>query len=224
MDSSFLLKLGFIVLPSLLVALASCLAHSAKFAIVCVGIMFVSSALAASGWLSNFEALPPRMFILLLPLVIFAVGAAMTSTGTKFAQLSFAWLVGFQAFRLPLELLIYQAVAEQVAPPQFTWTGLNFDVVLGLSAILLFPFGDQSPKWVLWCWNLMGIGLLLNVVAVAIVSVPGPLQMMTPDNRWIAHFPFVWLPCICVMAALFGHIVMTRKLLHGSGQDARIQS
>lgn len=138
---------------------------------------------------------------------------AFWKIGDRFRDMPLVWLVGFQAFRLPLELMIYRAVEEGVAPPQFTWTGMNYDVLVGIFSLCLIPFVSKLPKWPIWLWNLIGLGLLLNVVTVAIISTPGPMQFLKPDNVWIAYFPFIWLPTVCVMAALFGHIVVTRKLL-----------
>ncbi len=92
------------------------------------------------------------------------------------------------------ELMIHRAVDEGVAPPLFTWTELYYDIFIGITALLLAPFAATGPKPLLWAWNLMGLALLENVVTVAILSVPGPLQVLPPQNTWVADLSFVWLP------------------------------
>lgn len=72
-----------------------------------------------------------------------------------------------------------------------------------------------APPWLVWAWNLAGLGLLINVVTVAILSTPVPFRAFfnDPPNVWVTLVPFVWLPAVMVMAALFGHLAVARKLL-----------
>lgn len=213
MEASFGLQLSFLAFPLALIAWATYLTRSRMVLFGFLGFLLFSAGLAWAGILSNFEALPPRMLLLLLPLTILTAFAAFRAPGTEACQLPWSWIIGFQAFRLPLEWMIHQAVEEGVAPPQMTWTGMNFDILTGMVSLALAPFATKLPTWCLWSWNLLGMGLLFNVVTVAVLSVPGPIQVLKPDNTWVAYFPFVWLPAICVMSALFGHVVATRKLL-----------
>lgn len=213
MDSSLSLRLMFVCLPIALILVAGLMAKSLKFLLALLFLATLTGSLALSGLFSNFEAFPPRLMLLFIPLVLVTVGAAFSSVGARFRDMPIAWLIGFQAFRLPLELMIHKAVNEGVAPPQLTWTGMNYDIIPAISVLFLVPFASRVPTWTLWCWNMMGILLLVNVITVAIISIPGPFKILTPANIWVAYFPFVWLPTICVMAAIFGHLVITRKLL-----------
>ena len=61
-------------------------------------------------------------------------------------------------------------------------------------------------------WNLAGLGLLVNVVTVAIQSFPGPLQSLWPSNTWVTGLPYVWLPTVMVPLALGGHLLVFRRL------------
>ena len=124
-----------------------------------------------------------------------------------------SFLIGFQAFRIPIELLIHRAVAEGIAPLQMTWNGMNWDILSGISALLLFPFANKIPRWGLLVWNTLALALLLWIVGVAVLSFPGAFQRLRPDNIWVAYFPFVWLPTVAVTSALLGHVVLFRKLL-----------
>ena len=68
----------------------------------------------------------------------------------------------------------------------------------------------------------MGLGLLFNVVTVAILSFPFPFRvfMNEPSNIWVTHFPYIWLPTIMVAAAFLGHLTIFRKLLTNPQSDA----
>jgi hypothetical protein len=59
----------------------------------------------------------------------------------------------------------------------------------------------------------LGFALLVNVVSVAIASMPllrvfGDEQVVT----FVTYTPFVWLPAVMVLAALAGHLVIFRAL------------
>ena len=57
--------------------------------------------------------------------------------------------------------------------------------------------------------------LLAVIIAIAIASTPVVSAFgTTPDrlNTWIGWFPFIWLPCVLVPAALLGQIVLVRRL------------
>lgn len=61
-------------------------------------------------------------------------------------------------------------------------------------------------------WNLICLGLLLNIVVLAILSAPSPFQILAFDqpNIAITHFPYVWLPSVVVPIVLFSHLVAIR--------------
>jgi len=181
--------------------------------------MTVLWQLAARGVLARFFSVPPPFPVVVLISVAVAAGLGLSPFGRRMAMtLSFATLVGAQAFRLPLELVMHRAATEGVMPVQMTYTGRNFDIVSGALALLLLPWlaRGTAPRWLLWLWNILGATLLFNVVGVAIVSLP-PIHTFgtAPErlNTWIAFPPFIWLPTILVPAALLGHILVTRKLL-----------
>jgi hypothetical protein len=102
-------------------------------------------------------------------------------------------------------------------PPQMTWTGSNWDIATGATAVIVagLAAADRAPRWLLWAWNLLGIALLVNVLVVALRSLPmfhayGDEPRLV--NTWVAFPPFVWLPAVLVAAAITGHIVLTRHL------------
>ena len=178
----------------------------------------LTGALAGAGLLAHFDSFPPPVLRLVLPALLVTVLLCLSSVGRGWLErTSLASLIGFQAFRFPLELIMHWAAREGVMPPQMTFTGRNWDILTGLLALplaWLVSKGKLGPGAV-WVWNVVGLGLLVNVVGVAILSVPGPFRvfMNEPANTWIAHFPFIWLPTVLVPLALAGHVLVARKLL-----------
>jgi hypothetical protein len=62
-------------------------------------------------------------------------------------------------------------------------------------------------------WNVLGFALLVNIVAVAVLSTS--LLRWFGDERltlFVTYAPYVWLPTVLVVAPLMGHILVWRKL------------
>jgi hypothetical protein len=100
-------------------------------------------------------------------------------------------------------------------PEQMTYTGSNFDILTGLTAIgvavaLRHGIGGRP---LVWLWNIGGLALLINVVTIAILSTPtfawfGRARL----NLWVTYPPYIWLPTVMVTAALTGHLLIFRAL------------
>lgn len=171
---------------------------------------------AWSGVLRRFDAVPPPFAGFVIAFVVLGVAAAFSPLGTRLVRgWSLAALVGVQAFRLPLELLMHRAHEEGVMPEQMSYSGWNFDIVTGTSALLLAVVLRwwHVPRWVVLGWNVLGLALLVNVVTIAIVSTP-IFRWFGNDrlNTWVAYPPFVWLPAVMVVVAWAGHLLVFRKL------------
>jgi len=189
--------------------------------------MAATFAAAASGRLS-FTTVPPTMMVAIALSLALALRVGLSGMGGRLAAgVPLALLVGVQGFRLPLELLMHRAYGEGLMPVQMSYSGRNFDIVTGITAIVLAAalwMAPQrvSPRLVL-AWNVMGSALLLNVLTIALLSAPTPLRVFTnePANVWIARAPFVWLPAVFVLAALAGHLVIFRRLRMEMRQRSR---
>ncbi len=184
---------------------------------VAVAWQLAVAGLARAGVLARFDAMPPPLVFLLLGVAICGQALARSSVGATLTHgLPLAALVGFQAFRLPLELLMHQAAVEGVMPAQMTFTGWNFDIVTGASAIVvavLLALGVGGRRLVV-VWNALGTGLLVTIVAIAVASTPvfsafgeGPAL-----NTFIAYLPFTTLPTVMVLLAMAGHVMLWRRL------------
>ena len=178
----------------------------------------LTAMLAAKGRLLNENSMPPPFARIMVPGLILVFAAAFSGFGRRLAsRLSYAALIGFQAFRLPLEGLLWWFHRQGRLPVQMTFAGRNWDVLTGISALAvaaLIRNGRLGTRAAL-IWNLAGLALLLNIMAVAVLSLPGPLNRFPgePENTLVLHFPYVWIPALFVMAAFFGHLLVFRKLL-----------
>jgi len=168
-------------------------------------------------WAHQFDSFPPPGVRVVIILVIITSLIAFLKPGKIIMQQTPIYLIiGFQAFRFPLELLIHQVYAENITIVEMTFQGRNFDIVTGLLALLLgiYAFKNELSHRIILLWNLLGLALLINVVATGILSMPHPMQMIQTDfpNIWVTYFPFIWLPGVMVCSALFGHLLVFRYL------------
>src|SRR5690606_22338112 len=94
----------------------------------------ITAAVMGSGVLAQ-GGMPPPMMLFFAVSNLLALVFALSPAGARLARLP-AWaLVGFQSFRLPLELVLHQWMVEGVLPVQMTFEGHNFDIVTGLFAL-----------------------------------------------------------------------------------------
>jgi hypothetical protein len=190
-----------------------------RYALAAAAWLGSTGLLALLGFWADFDARPPHLPLLVLPALGLPTLLAFSRTGTRLAHgVPIALLVGFQAFRLPLELVMHQAAVEGTMPPQMTYTGSNFDIVTGISAAVVGAIAawGHAPRWLLLAWNTLGTALLIAILVIAVASLP-TFQAFGSDpsllNTWVAYFPFVWLPAGLVSAAVLGHLLLWRRLL-----------
>ncbi|MEO8269570.1 MAG: hypothetical protein ABI557_07620 [Aureliella sp.] len=143
-----------------------------------------------------------------------AVSLGFSPLGNRIsAGISLPWLVGFQSFRLPLEVVLHDWYQTGTIPESMTWTGSNWDIFSGIVALAFFPFVARS-RALAWIANVVGIVLLVNVVRVAILSSPVPFGWdVEPKLELIAYLPYAFIVPICVGGAALGHVLLTRRLL-----------
>lgn len=188
-------------------------AWSALFAVAWSSLTLL---LAERGVLARADARPPPLMLLLVPTLGGAIALGRSRFGERLSLGLPLWaLVGFQAFRLPLELVMHQAALDGTMPVEMSFSGYNFDIVSGASALLVglaLALGWAGPRTAL-IWNIGGLLLLCNIIVIAIAATP-VFQAFGPEhlNVWVTQAPYVLLPTVLVMAALFGHVLVFRKL------------
>jgi hypothetical protein len=181
------------------------------------GIWMALTFTAAAAGLLAFGPLPPPVAILFALIVVGAISLGMSRVGEQLAiGLPLAALVGFQGFRFPLEMAMHRAYSEGLMPEQMSYSGLNLDILTGITAIVVavLLLSGRMPLRGVRMWNWMGFLLLVNILTIAWLSTPTPLRVFwnEPANVWISRAPFVWMPSVLVFAALLGHVVIFRRL------------
>ena len=186
--------------------------------IAITGWVILISSLSFTNFFSDFSTFPPRLGpALLLPLLIII---AVTLTGRLDAIIKLIppqWLIYMQTFRVGVELMIWMLFLQNLLPVQMTFEGLNWDILVGLTAPIFGYYCFVKNSWsktVAIIWNIAGLALLANIVTIAILSMPTPARvfMNEPANTIVAEFPFIWLPGILVVIAYVFHIISLRQL------------
>ena len=154
-----------------------------------------------------------------VPLLLFvtmgsALFLALTQTGLAMVStLSLVSLIGFQGFRLPLEIILHLWAETGTVPSTMTWTGQNWDIATGVVSLLSIPFIKRS-KAVAWLVQIIGFLLLMNVFRVVLMSSPFPFSWPLENPLQLAlEFPYVLIVPLFVAPALFCHLLTFRKLL-----------
>lgn len=174
-------------------------------------------ALSLRGFFAEFLKLPPRIglaVMLPLPFVLWIARSKKGSTLLKLLPLH--WPIYLQSFRIVVEIALWLAVRHGALPAQMSFEGRNFDIVTGLCALPVgyYCYTKKSARlWVVLVYNIMGLLLLINVVVIAVLSMPTPLRAFhnDPANTLLAYFPFIYLPGMLVPLAYTLHIFSLRQ-------------
>jgi hypothetical protein len=115
-------------------------------------------------------------------------------------------------------LVLHWLYQEGLVPQLMTFESRNFDILSGLTAPLIVWLVFKSGKFernLLLGWNIVCLGLLINIVTHAILSLPYPMQKLAFEqpNQAVLYFPFVWLPSVIVATVLFCHVVSIWRLI-----------
>lgn len=185
-------------------------------AILIVWISYLVIA-AESGVLQSLD-IPPRvplMIILPVFLIIFTNASRPVFKSVLEAN-SRHYPVYIQSFRILVELLIYGAFLDGAFPQRVTFEGLNFDILVGISALPMGYLVQKQlikPKGML-AWNIISL-MILSLTAYAFISTFYFTDFVQQNGGEIAlvKLPFIFLPGILLPVAVFYHVVSIRQLL-----------
>jgi len=185
--------------------------------------MLIQFVLASGGFYLETDARPPRFPAAVLPAVLTMIAAfAYLPAREVVLRLPLDALTWIHVVRVPVEIVLWQLSLAGLFPPALTFEGRNFDVVAGLTAPLIAWFalrpGRLRPQALL-LWHGACLGLVINIVSQAVLSVPSPFQVFGFDqpNVGVLYAPFIWLPAVIVPAVIFSHlaaIVQLAEKLH----------
>lgn len=181
--------------------------------------MLIVGVLGVTGFYQKLGTFPPRFTLLLAPTIVFVVILFANKKSKKFIDsLSIKYLTLVHIVRIPVEITLYYVFLSGLIPDLMTFDGYNYDILSGITApiiyYLVFVKKTIGRKGIL-IWNIACLGLLINILVIAVLSAQTPFQQLAFDqpNIGVTYFPYVWLPAVIVPIVLFSHLASIRQLI-----------
>lgn len=193
--------------------------NSVISAVIILAWLLLQMFIGLPGFYTETKGFPPRFLLLVFPPLLLIIALFVSPKGRKYLEgLDMATLTLLHTVRIFVELVLYWLFIYKAIPQLMTFEGRNFDILAGLSAPLIWYFGfvkKNLSKNILLLWNIICLGLLINIVVNAVLSAPFSFQQFAFDQPNIAvlYFPFVWLPSCVVPIVLLSHLAAIRKLV-----------
>lgn len=181
--------------------------------------IFFQAMLGLGGFYLITDSAPPRIALFgALPTVLLIAAYLIFFRRSFVEKLPLAFLTLLHTVRIPVEIVLYWLFVAGAVPEIMTFAGRNFDLASGVLAPIVYFIalrGGKLNRAILIAYNILGLVLLANIVSIAVLSVPSPIQQFGLDqpNRAVLYFPYIWLPAIVVPIVLFSHLASLWKLL-----------
>lgn len=190
--------------------------------------LLIQALLARKGvYHQNTDVIPPPILLFgIAPVIMLFIILFISQKGRQLIDsLPLLWMTYIHLIRIPVKLVLYWLSLYKAVPKLMTFEGINFDILAGLTAPFIAYFGIKKrtiSRQTVLIWNFISLALLLNVVVIAFLSAPSPLQKLSFDQPNLAalNFPFCWLPTFIVPVVVLAHITSIRKLLQNSVTDS----
>ncbi|MGK7397502.1 MAG: hypothetical protein ACNS62_23190 [Candidatus Cyclobacteriaceae bacterium M3_2C_046] len=170
----------------------------------------IIGGIAASGYFLNTTTQPPRfLFVLLISLTLTITFYVIIDV----RRIKLECLMGIHSLRLPVEIVLFGLYKAGLIPEMMTFMGWNFDILIGISAVLLlfylFFLGQKLPERLIKGWNVAGLFFLMIIIIIAVLSSPLPIQQLAFDqpNVAVLYFPYILLPAYIVPVVMVAHLL-----------------
>jgi hypothetical protein len=189
-----------------------------------------AGAMGWSGIVGDPTRMPPGIVLLLTPVIAFvAIVLGRSAAGRYCAtNLPLTLILGLQTFRVGVELTLSSLHDAGLASRLMTLSGGNVEILIALSAPLIAWVATRGAagRRIALVWNVVGLISLLNVAARAVLTAPGPLNLIHADLPTVAMgmFPFTFIPGFMAPFAMTLHILAFRALRAGNGAPAAAAS
>ena len=171
------------------------------------------------GYFRNFRMIVPRTMLIMLPplILVFYLMISRRFSQNILSYVPGRWLIYVQSFRIFMELIFWVGLLGGFVPFQMTFAGLNFDIVVGITALIagsVFFAKGRFRKFEVFIWNIFGLALLANILIIAFLSAPSPFRVFLnePANTLVGFFPFIWIPGFLVPFALAMHLFSIKQI------------
>lgn len=178
--------------------------------------IIVISLISYTGFFTTTDTSPPRFIIVILGNLFFII---FSFKNLKNYILNFKLIMMIHSLRIVVEFGLYFLFLSKLVPKIMTFEGLNYDILSGISALIILVlhhyYKINLSKKMLLFWNFTGMLLLINIVAIAILSAPLPIQQFSFEQPNIAvlYFPYILLPSFIVPVVFIAHILSIYQLL-----------
>ncbi|WP_437917873.1 hypothetical protein [Sphingobacterium sp. LRF_L2] len=145
----------------------------------------------------------------------------------KTDKIDYRFFLWIHILRIPVEAVLFGLYLKHKVPLQMTYLGWNFDILFGITAVILLAVQILCKKRsfinLRIIWNILGIISLLTILSIGILSSPIPLQRIAFEQPNIAvlEFPFVLLPTIIVPIVMLSHFLTLKHLFSRSKNDEK---
>jgi hypothetical protein len=174
------------------------------------------------GVLKNMTTHPPGIVFLVVPVLLFLLAflafVVLSKASARVALAFPLWiLLGAQSFRICVELFLHRLWIDGLVPKMLTFEGANVDIYVAASAALVAWLSTRG-RWGLRIglgWNVLGLLALTNVVTRAVLTAPGPLNLIHTEvpNLLMGAFPFLFIPGLFVPLAVVLHLLALRAIV-----------
>jgi hypothetical protein len=171
-----------------------------------------------SGIVGDPTRMPPGIFLLLTPIIAFvAIVLGRSPVGAYLAtNLPLGLIFALQSFRIGVELTLSSLHDVGLTTRLMTLAGGNVEILIGFSAPLIALIATRGAvgRRVALVWNVVGLLSLLNVAARAVLTAPGPLNLIHAElpNVAMGLFPFSYIPGFMAPLAMMLHVLAFRAL------------
>jgi hypothetical protein len=170
------------------------------------------------GVVKNSAMRPPGIAFIVVPVLLFLVLFIVRLSASARVALAFPlWIIlGTQCFRIGVELFLDQLWIEGLVPKMLTFEGANVDIYIGASAPLIAWLSTRGRLGIrlALAWNVLGLLALTNVVIRAVLTAPGPFNLIHAEvpNLMMGTFPFLLIPGFFVPLAVVLHVLAIRAI------------
>ncbi len=178
--------------------------------------------LAVAGWVGRTvpqtDRPPVILWIFLLPIAIVLGLLLVPAFRRLLGNIPERWLLYGQSFRILTELFLGLGYLGGFVPVQMTFLSLNHDYTVALTAPMagyVFFGKGRYLRFEGIIWNTFGLALLLNIFWISLASMPSSWQLFQgpPENSFMAHFPFLWIPGFLSPLAFAMHVYSLYQLM-----------
>ena len=190
-----------------------------KLTVCIVGALAYLFILSKTGALVDY-GMPPRFPIfLMIPFFSFCIIFFIKNKHNQFIQsIPLHWTIFYQSFRIIAELLLLYTFIKGIIPVEATFEGYNYDIVIGITAILLGILVYRTGykyKNLLKFWNILGILMILIVASVIATNIYQP-QIWGYDSpsvqKEFVQLPYLLIPGFLAPSAILIHLVTLIQL------------